>query len=409
MTAPTEVRQWKTSCVTPCRILVHNRHGLQCKKCIVDGVAYQIETHLNIVEEFVQPTTDDFSNLNIVQFRAQPAQLLLGRIRKRAEWRTRNSMHRRFGRDNAVVYRTGELAVENEKFDNPVRRDLLKPFSVHLERAGRAKNGGPHDIVIRSTDCVERRQQKIVLGIQNSRCLIRSFDQPPETAEVPAFVMRHGRIERSQKQMTRCCDVGEKIQTRRKTSRSRPSAILDREVKAIDLLPGLERDVLTHGPCVLARRSNRRQDRVRVVCIECEKLDDIGSRCIVVMFGEKPIVARRTYQRTPLFLIALRKVQTEPRIHVDEARDIFRAFHIPAHPVKTISNTAQHDSTHVSLLPPPCEEFTTRDPFFNATRVRPPGNTKISFPYRTYGRRSTCLPSKWSSTITGTRERARVG
>ena len=30
-------------------------------------------------------------------------------------------------------------------------------------------------------------------------------------------------------------------------------------------------------------------------------------------------------------------------------------------------------STQVSLLPPPWEEFTTRDPFLRATRVSPPG------------------------------------
>ena len=27
----------------------------------------------------------------------------------------------------------------------------------------------------------------------------------------------------------------------------------------------------------------------------------------------------------------------------------------------------------MSLLPPPCDEFTIREPFFKATRVRPPG------------------------------------
>ena len=30
--------------------------------------------------------------------------------------------------------------------------------------------------------------------------------------------------------------------------------------------------------------------------------------------------------------------------------------------------------THVSLLPPPCEEFTTSDPALSATRVRAAGN-----------------------------------
>src|SRR4030095_9500142 len=98
------------------------------------------------------------------------------------------------------------------------------------------------------------------------------------------------------------------------------------------------------------------------------------------MFGEKRIIAGCADQRTPLFLVALRQIQTKPRVHVDEPCDVFRAFHVPAPPIQRISNTAQHDSTHVSLLPPPCEELTTRDPFFNATRVRPPGNTKMSFP-----------------------------
>ncbi len=31
--------------------------------------------------------------------------------------------------------------------------------------------------------------------------------------------------------------------------------------------------------------------------------------------------------------------------------------------------------TQVSLLPPPCEEFTTSEPFFRATLVNPPGVT----------------------------------
>ena len=40
-------------------------------------------------------------------------------------------------------------------------------------------------------------------------------------------------------------------------------------------------------------------------------------------------------------------------------------------------------STHVSLLPPPCDEFTTSDPRVNATRVSPPGTTVTLSPYNT--------------------------
>src|SRR5215831_82 len=127
------------------------------------------------------------------------------------------------------------------------------------------------------------------------------------------------------------------------------------------------------------------------------------------MLSEQRVIARSIDQRAPLFFVPCRQIQAQPGVDIDKPCDVFRTFHIATHPVQSIGDAAQHDNTHVSLLPPPCEEFTTREPFFSATRVKPPGRTKISFPYRTYGRRSTCRPSKCSATITGTRDRARVG
>src|SRR3974390_351814 len=44
----------------------------------------------------------------------------------------------------------------------------------------------------------------------------------------------------------------------------------------------------------------------------------------------------------------------------------------------TSSPIAPSRSTHVSLLPPPCDELTTSDPLRNATRVSPPG-TSVTF------------------------------
>src|SRR6266850_2879383 len=69
------------------------------------------------------------------------------------------------------------------------------------------------------------------------------------------------------------------------------------------------------------------------------------------------------------------------------------AKHHLVHPVSS--------STHVSLLPPPWELFTTRLPFRSATRVNPPGITTTFCPHRMYGRRSTRRPSKCSSTRLG--------
>src|ERR1039458_5960947 len=56
---------------------------------------------------------------------------------------------------------------------------------------------------------------------------------------------------------------------------------------------------------------------------------------------------------------------------------------------------ALHASTHVSLLPPFWEEFTTSAPSSNATRVRPPGSTSTVSPLEmAKGRRSMCRISR---------------
>ena len=53
-------------------------------------------------------------------------------------------------------------------------------------------------------------------------------------------------------------------------------------------------------------------------------------------------------------------------------------------------SSCQRSTTQVSLLPPPCDEFTTSDPSRSATLVNPPGTISIpDGPQSAYGRRST--------------------
>ena len=66
--------------------------------------------------------------------------------------------------------------------------------------------------------------------------------------------------------------------------------------------------------------------------------------------------------------------------------------------------------TQVSLLPPPCELFTIRDPFFIATLDSPPGVTLISFlPYIAKGLKSTHLGDKLFSNIHGVVDNLKIG
>jgi hypothetical protein len=51
--------------------------------------------------------------------------------------------------------------------------------------------------------------------------------------------------------------------------------------------------------------------------------------------------------------------------HEQQARDVLGALDVPPHPVNRVGDARQHQplrrgaSTQVSLLPPPCDEFTT--------------------------------------------------
>ena len=105
------------------------------------------------------------------------------------------------------------------------------------------------------------------------------------------------------------------------------------------------------------------------------------------------------------------QVEHEVESHLDEARNVLGPLDVAAHPVDRVRDAAEHDllprsaalersggsargsmkspvirlvresvrqaTTQVSLLPPPCDEFTTSEPGLSATRVSPPGSTKI--------------------------------
>src|SRR5262249_52481616 len=158
-----------------------------------------------------------------------------------------------------------------------------------------------------------------------------------------------------------------------------------------------------------------REDRVRRFRIRHQEAHDRVARGLLVERVEELFFPRRRHHSVPRIALGARQIEHQLEAHVEDARDVLRALDVPAHPVDRIGHTAQHRSTsgsartHVSLLPPPCDEFTTNDPFFSATRVSPPGKTKMSSPYRMYGRRSTWRPSSASPTSVGTRESARSG
>ena len=73
---------------------------------------------------------------------------------------------------------------------------------------------------------------------------------------MPAFVVRHGRVEYAEKQMTIGHNLREEIQTGLETSRCGTSAGVNREIETVDLLPHFKRDVLPRDPGIFAGGGN---------------------------------------------------------------------------------------------------------------------------------------------------------
>ena len=68
---------------------------------------------------------------------------------------------------------------------------------------------------------------------------------------------------------------------------------------------------------------------------------------------------------------------------LEEANQIFSPLDVTGNPVETVGYTAEHGTTQVSLLPPPWDEFTTKELRLRATRVSPPGVTQVDCPRST--------------------------
>ena len=90
------------------------------------------------------------------------------------------------------------------------------------------------------------------------------------------------------------------------------------------------------------------------------------------------------HDRSPQTLgVALRvEVHGARVIDVEHAGDRLGALDVASEPIERFGDPAEHQtpSTQVSLHPPPCEELTTSDPSFKATRVRAAGGTSTSRP-----------------------------
>ena len=154
-------------------------------------------------------------------------------------------------------------------------------------------------------------------------------------------------------------------------------------IQAVDVLPHLAGDAVADGARILASFGDALNDGAGVIVTKCQKLEDVLGVHFGIEAAEEVFFSRHDHERLPAQVIALLGLlEQHVIVHIENARRIFGAFDIARQPKKRIRDARQHQpsprKTQVSLLPPPCDEFTTSESRCRATRVSPPG-TMVTF------------------------------
>ena len=189
----------------------------------------------------------------------------------------------------------------------------------------------------------------------------------------------------------------------------------------VQRFPHLGSDQPAHRVSVLARPFEAAVDRGGILLVERHELDQRGkAELVVALFVQLLGAGNRERREQILVLHVLGAEQHQVGGDAEDACRVFGTLHLPAHPVNAVRDPREHgrnsgtnrvflpipsgvasplvkeatrrkrglslflqSTTHVSFVPPPCDEFTTSEPSFSATRVRPPGTSFASLPEST--------------------------
>jgi hypothetical protein len=153
---------------------------------------------------------------------------------------------------------------------------------------------------------------------------------------VPRLIVAHGRVSDALKHVTGEPNTAKDF--RKCIVLRRRSLQLDLQVHAVDLLPHLGRNRVTHRTRVLTGGTQARVDRIRILFVEREVPDHLFFGRIPIAFLEDFCIAGGIDQRLPLMRRRERQVQLQVKIDADEACDIFRALDVTRHPMHRVRN-----------------------------------------------------------------------
>ena len=178
-----------------------------------------------------------------------------------------------------------------------------------------------------------------VVSLQQQRCGRCPLDVPSDLDELPTLAVVHRRVGDALKLMHRLHHRLKELARSRYPGRLdfhlhlRPRHL---QIKAVQPMPLLRRDLFPYMPRVLPRSNDAREDRSLIRCVE-------GQRLRQRIRLTRPLDVLRPAQRLqhplPATLRTRRAlIQHQIEVYIEQSRRMLRALEIPAHPVQTVGN-----------------------------------------------------------------------
>ena len=266
-------------------------------------------------------------------------------------------------------------------------------MAVHLISPGCSQQRDPLQFIKDTTHLLRCRQQQEVLHIQDAGGLIGPFDQASKAAEQPGLIATERHIGDAVEELATAADAAQLFLI---GLLPESLSVLDIPIKIVEVFPHLCGDHIANLSGVFTGTGDATHDAVGVVAIQQQKADDVPWRALGIGRVKPLAVPIGIHQGKPGLGAAGGTVQGHGFAHFQKPGNVFGPLDVPVDPVQRIGHTAQHGTsswlpavtalsltTQVSLQPPPWEEFTTREPRFRATRVKPPGLTQSLLPLST--------------------------
>ena len=218
--------------------------------------------------------------------------------------------------------------------------------AVSLQRAGGSQDRLPLGRVDGPAHIRDARKQDVVLDVEDARGLVGPLEELAEIDELVSLVSREGGSCKALEEMGVSLDLLVEL-----VGAALPDFAgilrLEEEVALVERLEHFQGDLVAYLAGVLAGREEARNDRVGVLFTEGEELGHALAVGAIVELEEGLLIARRTEDRQPvlleLLIVEIGEIKHQLEVHIEQARDVFRALDIAAHPVEGVGHAREHD------------------------------------------------------------------